>query len=61
VEFTILYKSDNKLVTTTLWSHIIIVIHIDIDVPPKVIQKPDTYDVELHDEKVMICKRGVVV
>jgi hypothetical protein len=49
------------LATTRLWSHIIIIIHIDIDMPPKVIQKADTFDVELHDEEVVICKRVVLV
>jgi len=61
VEFTTLYKSDNMLATTRLWSHIIIIIHIDIGVPPKVIQKPDTFEVELHEEELVICKRVVVV
>ena len=61
MEFTTLYKSDSMLATTRLWSHIIIIIHIDIDMPPKVIQKADTFDVELHDEEVVICKRVVLV
>jgi len=61
VEFTTLYKSHNMLATTRLWSHIIIIIHINIDMPPKEIQEPDTFDVELHDEELVICKRVVVL
>jgi hypothetical protein len=61
VEFTTLYKSGNMLATARLWSHIIIIVHIDIGMPPKVIQNPDTYDVELHEEEMVICKRVVVV
>ena len=56
MEFTILYKSDYKLATSRLWSRIIIVIHIDIDSSPKVVQKPDAFNVELHEEEVVICK-----
>ena len=61
MEFTTLYKSDNVLATTVLWSHIIIIIHIDIDMAPKEIQKSDTFNVELHDEELVICKRVVIV
>lgn len=54
MELITLY-SDNKLTTTGLLYHIKIVININKEWSPKVIQDHDLFNVELHDEELVVC------